>query len=420
MAGRWTGLWGLALALVGAGAASAQLPREAIGEVEQLTPPLGPHWAWASDPVMRRTALVDLESGDMLGMLGGGWGITMPLFSRSRAEVYVPETHYSRGSRGERTDVVTFYDAVTLAPVGEAVIPAKRAINALTVGNAALSDDDRFVAVFNMTPATSLSIVDAERRRFVGEIQTPGCALVYAAGPRRFAMLCGDGSMLLVGVDDSGREVAKQRTERFFDPEKDPVTEKAVRWGNTWLFVSFEGYVHPVDVSGEEAILGEAWSLLDDADRADSWRIGGTRHLAVHQQTGRLYSLVHQGDIHTHKEGGRELWIYALPEHGRIQRLELKSPGITFMGNPIAFGDQWVWPLNQLDDWLVDTFAGALGIDQIAVTQDARPLLVTVGNYSGSMAIYDALSLEFLRRVASGNMATMGIETPWDGRELAR
>src|SRR5439155_1570647 len=85
------------------------------------------------------------------------------------------------------------------------------------------------------------------------------------------------------------------RGEPFFDPQKDPVTEKAVRRGNEWLFVSFEGVVHPVDMSGETPRFGETWSLVDDAGRRASWRIGGAQHLAVHAASGRLYALMHQG-----------------------------------------------------------------------------------------------------------------------------
>ena len=59
-----------------------------------------------------------------------------------------------------------------------------------------------------------------------------------------------------------------------------------MRAGDEWLFVSFEGKVHPVDVSGPEIRFGEPWSLLDDADRAESWRIGGLQHLAVHEAGG--------------------------------------------------------------------------------------------------------------------------------------
>ncbi len=398
-----------------AGAARAQLPVEPVGRVEILPATLGPHWAWASDPVLRRIALVDLDRGEMLGMINGGWGITVGLFARSRPEVYLPETHYSRGSRGERTDVVTFYDARTLAPTGEVVVPPKRAINVLPSANAALSDDDRFLAVFNMTPATSLSIVDVEQRSFAGEIATPGCALVYAAGPRRFAMLCGHGALLLVTLDDAGRVVSKRRTESFFDPLDDPVTEKAVRWGDTWVFVSFEGEVHLVDFSGEEPVFETPWSLLGDAERDDSWRIGGPQHLAVHQPTGRLYSLMHRGGADTHKQPGTEVWVHDLASHERVQRIELGGPGITFMGVPLAFGEDWLWPFDGLYGWLVDTLTADLGIGEIAVTQDERPLLVTAADYSGSLAVYDALSGEFLRRVISGNFATVALQTPWDG-----
>ena len=85
-----------------------------------------------------------------------------------------------------------------------------------------------------------------------------------------------------------------------------------MRLGDSWLFVSFEGLVHPVDVSGPAPRFGERWSLLDSADRKDGWRIGGQQHLALHGPTGRLYSLVHQGGPDTHKQAGTELWVYDL------------------------------------------------------------------------------------------------------------
>ena len=96
--------------------AQADLPLEATGQVEILPEPHGPHWAFAADVILRRSALVDLESGRTLGMVDGGFGITSGLFPTKRREIYVPETHYSRGSRGVRTDVVTIYDASSLVP----------------------------------------------------------------------------------------------------------------------------------------------------------------------------------------------------------------------------------------------------------------------------------------------------------------
>ena len=309
---RWPVIALVVLGIAGARASRADLELEQTGQVASLPQPPSPHWAWVGDPVQRRSVLVDLEDGRMLGNLAGGEGLPGALFPRTRRELYMPRTHHSRGDHGERVDALIFFDSTLLTPMGEVILPPKRAILAFTSGGSALSDDDRFAAVFNLTPATSISIVDLEARTFVEEVSTPGCSLVYAAGDRRFAMLCGNGALLLVTLDEAGRAVEKTRSVPFFDPVKDPVTEKAARWGDTWLFASFEGYLYSVDLSGAEPRFSEPWSLLSEADREASWRIGGTRHLAVHQATGRLYSLVHQGGPDTHKDAGSELWVYDL------------------------------------------------------------------------------------------------------------
>jgi methylamine dehydrogenase heavy chain len=390
---------------------AADLAPEPLGEVETLPAP-GPHWVWASDAVTERIGLVDLESGELRGVVDGGWGLTVGLFAAD-GSLFVPETHYSRGSRGRRTDVVTFYDRTRLTPEDEVLIPAKRAFNALPVGNAALSDDDRFAAVFNMTPATSISIVDLERRRFAGEVETPGCSLVYGAGARRFLMLCAAGRALLIELDDQGNAIRKIRSDAFFDPDSDPVTEKAVRRGDTWYFASFEGLVHEVDVSGPVPAFREPWSLVSDAERDEDWRIGGRQLLAVHRTTGRLYALMHQGPPDSHKEGGSEAWVYDLETRERVQRIALRNPGLTYLGVPMEFGQDWIWPFNRLYDWVLS--AVPLGTSCIAVTQDDAPLLVTGSEFSGSLALYDARSGEFLRRTATGNMTTLALSAPYGG-----
>jgi methylamine dehydrogenase heavy chain len=406
------GLTALALAAV---RAHGDVAIEPTGQVAELPSPPAPHWIWVGDPVAERSTLVDLESGEMLGAVGSGLGVPTALFPRRRAELYVSAIHYSRGDHGERSDALIVYDAVTLRPVGEVPLPPKRAILPFTSGVVALSDDDRFAAAFNLTPATSLSIADLESRSFAGEIATPGCSLVYPAGARRFAMLCGDGALLLVTLDDAGRELAKVRSRPFFDPERDPVTEKAVRWGDRWLFASFDGQLHSVDVSGDEPRFDAPWSLLSDADREQSWRIGGTRHLAVHEATGRLYSLVHQGGPDTHKDAGSEIWVYDLAKRERVQRIEVASAGLTFMGYPIEIGKDWIWPFDRLAAWLLSLLS--MGADEVLVSQDARPLLVTTSEGSSGLAIYDAQSGEFLRRVYSGNIANLGLALPdgWAG-----
>src|SRR5690349_25140744 len=91
----------------------------------------GPHWFWLSDVILHRTALFDADKASLLGTISSGTGgvgfVISPLFSPNHREIYLAETYYARGVRGERTDVVTVYDAVTLQPVDEIVIPPKRA-----------------------------------------------------------------------------------------------------------------------------------------------------------------------------------------------------------------------------------------------------------------------------------------------------
>jgi methylamine dehydrogenase heavy chain len=402
------------LATVLAAPAFADVQAEAVGQIESLPHPPRPHWVWVADLILERAALIDLDEGRFLGMINAGYGPFLPLFSAKRSEIYIPATYYSRRWRGERTDVLEIHDSRTLSFAAEVVLPPRKATNAVALGHAALSDDERFVAVFNWTTGTSLSIVDVERRVLAGEIVTPGCSLVYAAGPRRFFSLCGDGSLFSVMLDDDGKEANRTRSKPFFDPRADPVTEKAVRYGDQWLFVSFEGQVYPVDVSGEGIHFGEAWSLLDDADRKESWRVGGMQHLAMHERSGRLYSLVHRGGPGTHKDPGEEVWIYDVPSRKRIERLKLVNPGLTIYGFPIEIGRGWIWPFEGLSAWAFDTFAPP-AVSHIQVTQDEKPLLFTASQYSGSLAVYDGLDNRFLRRVQPTGWTSDVLVAPWGG-----
>jgi methylamine dehydrogenase heavy chain len=408
------GIAACAVALM-AGPVASDVPIERPERVERMPPP-GPHHVVVADLLMRRSGILDLDSGAFLGMFSTGYLTKGAVFPRAGDEFFVPETFYSRGSRGERTDVVTVYDGRSLAPVGEVPIPPKRALNVLAEGNATALDDGRFVVVHNMTPATSVSVVDVRARRFVTEIPTPGCALVYAAGPRSFFSLCADGSLLAVQLDDEGQPLARRRSDPFFDPETDPITEKGVRVGDRWIFASFEGFAVSIDVAGGTPRPGERWSLLNASDRAASWRIGGSQHLAVHEGLGRLYSLVHRGGVDTHKEPGTQLFVYDLATRERVQRIELVHPGYELMGEPVAFSGDWPWPFGGLADWLIYVVAPHPGISNLVVTAGPDPLIVTSSSLGGSLAVYDAESGAFLRRIASGSFTVTRLQAPWGGR----
>ena len=347
-----------------------QLPAEPEGVVERLTPPT-PHWVWVNDMAFfafpdGKAFLVDGDSGRMLGMLSTGYSFTSVLIPKAGAVIYAPETYFSRGTRGTRTDVVTIYDSMQLQPVMEIEIPPKRASVMPMPGAQALSDDDRFLLIYNFTPAQSVTVVDMHSRKFVGEIETAGCALVYPTGPRSFFSICGDGALLETILTDAGTLARHERTAEVVDVLKDPLSEKGVRRGDTWLFASFEGVLHPLRATGAGVEAQPTWPLFTPQELAQHWRTGGLQHLAVHGASGRLFAVVHQGGPGTHKDPGEQVWVYDLASHRRVQTITTRNK-----------------------------------IRSIEVSQDSQPLLFGCSLDSNQLDIYDATSGKYLRTVES-------------------
>jgi len=341
-----------------------------------------PHWLWVNDMIFNymgdgRASLIDGDTGHYLGMLSTGVAFQSLTLPSNYNAIYSVETYYTRSLRGERTDAVIVYDPVTLTPVREIIIPPKRLV-ALSGGPLlVMTDDDRFMLITNFTPAQSVSVVDMRGHNFVGEIETAGCAHTYVTGPRRFHMLCSDGSVLTVTLDENGAAASKRLSEPFFDPTKDPVQEEAGRFGARWLFVSHAGDVYTLDGSGKEPAFPSRWSLLNTADRAANWRPGGVDHVAVHGPTGRLYVVMHQGGHDTHKEPGDDIWVYDIRTQMRVQEIKTKSL-----------------------------------VSSIHVTGDDKPLLAAAFIAVPEIQIYDALSGEHLRTVGHIGASPSTIDSP--------
>jgi methylamine dehydrogenase heavy chain len=355
----------LAAFLVLAAGAAAQVPEE-MGTA--TLPERGPHWLWVDDIAFAniidgRAYLVDADTGRMLGMLSTGSMFLNLELPRDYSRIYAAETYYSRGTRGTRTDVVTRYDPNTLEPIDEIELPPKRQAGLPMLSYSGLTDDQRFMVVYNFTPAQSVTVVDLSAGKVAAELETPGCAMVYPSGPRRFSMLCGDGRWLTVELTANGSEASRAMSEPFFDVQKDPITEKGVRAGDHWYFASFDGLVHDVDVSGAAPSFAEPWPIVSAQARAAGWRTSGAQHVAVHAATKRLYFIMRRGPEHSRKEPGEEVWVFDIAQRKRVQRLALKEPAMS-----------------------------------IAVTPDAAPLLVTSLGLGGTIQVYDAAG-KHLRKV---------------------
>ncbi len=388
--------------------ARAGLDPDEHGQVATLPAATGAHWVWVPDRVLRHSVLFDGDTGNALGILDGSFSLSgpSPLVAPRRGEIYVVDQVYARGHRGERHDYVTIYDATTLAVRGEIEIPPRAASIGHGHAIAAVLDDDRFLVVFNQDPSNSVSVVDLEARRFVEEVVIGGCALVYPVGGRRFGTLCGNGTAIAVELDAEGRKLRATRSEPFFDTVKDPLTEKGVRDGAHWYFASFEGYLHGIDFSGETPVLATRWSLFSDAERKDSWRVGGMQHLALHRATKRLYSLVHQGGSGSHKQEGSVIWVYDLATQKRVQ--EIAAPGLlpAFV-RPLVEIERGSW-----GEWLLERLLPNPGLHSIAVTQDAQPLLFVRHDEIGAIGVLDGLSGARLRDIDEAGISGPQLVVP--------
>ena len=349
--------------------AEAQLRSESIPNVVTLSVPYPPTYAMVHDfafgsLIDSSFSLVDIETRRFMGMLSAGQFATID-YSMRRSEFYVGETIHSRGARGERADFVAIYDFANLALQAEIELPPRRANTVINLGNSAVTADDRFLLIWNQNPSTSVAVIDLDERSVVAEIPTPGCSLVYPDEAGGFVMLCGDGSLLALRLNEAGGEAGRWSSETFNDIDNDPLSEKATKIQGVWHFVSYRGEVQPVDVSGDTPRILDRWWLTGTGERADNWRPAGWHWTAGHD-VGRLWvGMTPDGYEGSHKDPAPEVWLFDVGSGKRLARLELRVPGLSF-----------------------------------AVTQDEQPKLLSV-NIAGQLDIYDGNSGEWLRTVGS-------------------
>jgi methylamine dehydrogenase heavy chain len=377
---------GVAAAL---GAASAELPVEPTPAVGVLPAHYPPGYVFLVDPNFfgiesGKVVIADVAaetqhhkgsiSAAQFGFFAAG---------KARPELYVVETFYSRGQRGERTDVLTIYDKATLSVKGEVVLPGgKRAQTLTEAGAFQLSADERFAFVYNFTPAASVTVVDLVNRRVVSEVDIPGCVHAFALRPTGFASLCGNGGVASTKLDASGRFVSQTMSAPFTDIDNDPMFTRPAIIDNVAYFPTYAGKIQPIDLSGPEAIAGDAWAIPAPPAEAKkkSWRdripglskkAGGSGkrlpsgwQLATRDDAGRLYLIMRATEtVDDHDTGGDEVWVIDPKTRSLVNRLKLRAEATI-----------------------------------IEVTAGAEPLLVAA-RPDFSFDVYDAKTGAFVRRI---------------------
>ena len=320
--------------------------------------PGNPHRVYVVDPVFphliaSKVWVYDGDEGDLLGMMNTGYVPNLVL-GNDHEELYVAETYWSRGTRGERIDLITFYDPQTLAPTAEVPLPAGRLLVVTKRFDAAISPDGKYLYSYNLAPSTSVSVVDVEQQEYKGEIEIPGCALVFPLQETSFASLCSDGSLLRAEFDEN-LEADVTRSEPFFDAESDPVFEHPGfdREEDKIHFVTYSGRYVGADLSGGEMNFTDMWDFASEEAPDEGWRPGGWQMSSYHAATDRLFVIMHQGQDWTHKAAGPEVWELDPASREVVRRIELMEEAMS-----------------------------------IAVTQDDAPLLVALSE-AASVTTYD-------------------------------
>ncbi len=343
-------------------AAAAQLSPEEIS-VETMSSP-GENW------FISKTGnggyIFDANSGEMQGLLSLSRYTPAVTSWAPREEFYATESYLSRGSYGERTDIVAVYDFENLSPVAEIEIPNHMA--RLSVRNhLGLTGNGRHLAILNMNPGHSVSIVDVADRVFVYEISTPGCAVIMPTSDNDFMQVCGDGTLQLIQLDISGFEVNRVRSPQFFDVIEDAIFDRTARSANGWFLITHGGTIYEVSSDDDEINISDAWNIVSEED--EGWRPGGGEFISAHRESGLIYVAMHEGDVDTHHESGSEIWVLNSNTGRRLQRIELESPA-----------------------------------NSLLVTQEDSPKLI-VATEEGGTEIYDALSFKHERSIETPGAA---------------
>ncbi|WP_295525880.1 amine dehydrogenase large subunit [Novosphingobium sp. Chol11] len=364
------------------GAASAAPPLEPDVEAPPATIPAPkPSWVYVNRGFgTPGFSIWDTATGKMLGLIEGSWLADMEIDPAGKA-YYVAETFWSKGFRGTRQDMVTVYDGASLKLQTEIAMPGRILVGS-RLKNFVVSDDGSTGYVYNLSPASSVNVVDLAKRKFVRNIELPGCASLISNPGVGFSALCSDGSMATVST--AGAKPVITRSAPFFAATDDPIFDNFVvdKAKKEAVFLTYTGLIYTASL-GANPKIAEPFSIQEAAGvrKGDTkpldinWYPGARQQLAVHAATGHAFVLMHMGEYWTHKAECNEIWEVDLAAKKVVRRMVLER-----------------------------SFAN------IAITQEAAPKIIVSGE-DGALVILDAKTGEEkfkIKSAGNGVLRTVG------------
>lgn len=300
-------------------------------DVVTMEPPK-PNWFFIDGGWdMPGTSIFDGEAGKMKGMVETRRLADMAIDPAGKY-YYVAETIWSKGDRGTRQDMVSVYDTRELKLLAEIAIPDRILIGSRK-NNFIISDDGKTGFVYNLSPASSVNIVDLVTRKFVANVELPGCASMMPNPGVGFSALCGDGSLATVKL--TGKKADITHSAPFFSATDDPIFDNFAydRKKKETTFLSYTGQIWVAKL-GPAPTISAPFSIQAAAGIRPgetkplelNWYPGGRQPMALHRATGHLFVLMHMGEYWSHKASGFEVWEVDLAKQKVVKRQPLKEP----------------------------------------------------------------------------------------------
>lgn len=334
------------------GAANAQWD-SIVGDTKEID---GFDHYWVSTRRGDTMYLVDTRTGEVGGTLSVSRFSPAIAPHMDAGRIYSYGSYYSRRNYGDLTNVMLIYDAATASPIGEVELPELPA----GIGHPGMMGlmNDKFVGIWNISPATTVSVIDIETETLAGVVPMPSCSGIYPEG-QGWISVCGDGTALYTELNDSGEVSRRIQSRPFFEVAADPVYDYSVPAVDGWMFMSFDGLLRKVSLNTETLSLdvSEPYDINPENDgiadvnnvmppKDDHWRIGGYQPFAYHDSEALLVTLMHEGGgQETFEKSGTEVWVYNMETGNRGFRLSLEE-GVSARGILLTPGENPMMVLN--------------------------------------------------------------------------